>query len=197
MQQAAVDRRTVIAVAVGSLAGAGLLSACNSATAGSAETPVDLYITIVTGGMIHKKGWPAFVPSDLSVPANSTVNVRIVNFDDGTAPLPAGSEGYAKVTGVTGGQVISTPLVAGNPNASGTTKTYQELAPKDVSHTFTITKLNLNVPIPVSATVSFSFKAPQPGTYDWQCMAPCGTGPNNMGGAMATKGYMAGTLKVV
>lgn len=197
MQDVNLNRRKALGIAMGSLAGAALLSACGGSTAASAGKPVDLYLTIVGEPLLTKKDWPAFIPTDLTVPANTTVNVRIANFDGGTASLPDSAAGYAKVSGVVGSQASSEALNLESPNTPGTPKSYGELAPKDVSHTFTITKLNLNVPLPVSSIVSFSFTSPDPGTYTWQCMAPCGTDPNQMGGAMAQQGYMVGSLKVV
>ncbi|HVC32983.1 MAG TPA: hypothetical protein VNL16_05690 [Chloroflexota bacterium] len=197
MRDITLNRRKTLGIAAGSLAGAALLSACGASTAAGAGKPVDLYLTIVGDPLLKKKDWPAFIPTALTVPANTTVNVRIVNFDDGAAPLPDSSAGYAKVSGVIGSQASSEALNLESPNTPGTPKSYGELAPKDVSHTFTITTLNLNVPLPVSSIVSFSFPSPSPGTYTWQCMAPCGTDPNQMGGAMAEQGYMVGSLQVV
>ncbi|MCL4543003.1 MAG: hypothetical protein M1118_00145 [Chloroflexi bacterium] len=165
----------------------------------SASGPAEasLYLSVVTGGMIGKKGWPAFLPTDVTVPANTRVNVTIYNFDDGTAPLPAGMATYAKVTGTVGGDASWEPLKKDDPNAGGTPKTFQSLNPKDVSHTFTVSDLQLNVPFPVSAVVNFSFDSGKAGTYAFKCLAPCGSGPDGMQGAMMTKGYMIGTLKVV
>lgn len=149
------------------------------------ESDVRLYLTIVTGRMIHKPGWPAFIPADIVVPAHTLVTVVIRNLDDGTAPLLKGDLAYTKVTGTAGNvaEINEKLLVHAIPNPR-------------ISHTFTVPKLHLNVPIPPSATVEFTFRTPGPGTYVWQCMAPCGTGPNGMGGPMVTNGYMTGTLVV-
>src|SRR5579883_2452110 len=168
-----LNRRKVLEIGVGTLAGAVVLSACGGASAASTDKPVNLYLSILTGDQLKTKDQPTFVPSDVSVPANSTVNVQIVNFDDGTAELPAGSP-YGKVTGVTGNTVTSEALTMSDPNKPGAKTTYSEMALKDVAHTFTVNALKINVPIPVSSTVTFSFKADKPGTYTFQCMAPCG-----------------------
>lgn len=191
-----LNRRKVLGLTVGSLAGAVVLSACGGASAASTDKPVNLYLSILTGDQLQTKDQPTFVPSDVSVPANSTVNVHIVDFDDGTAALPDGSP-YAKVTGVIGNSVTSEALTVSDPNKAGAKTTYSDMALKDVAHTFTIPALKLNVPIPVSATVSFSFKADKPGTYNFQCMAPCGSDPNGMGGPMTAEGVMIGTLRVI
>lgn len=193
-----LNRRRALGLAAGSLAGAALLSACNLApgTAGAASGTTNLYLALVTGRMIGKKGWPAYLPTELTVPAHSTINVRIVQFDDGTAPLPAGSP-YAKVTGVVDGTATAQHLTTADPNQPGQSTTYQSLDPKDVAHTFTIEKLKVNVPLPVSSIVTFSFQTGAPGTYAWMCMAPCGDEPQGYGGAMARPGYMQGSLRVV
>ncbi|HET9014908.1 MAG TPA: hypothetical protein VFN57_04890, partial [Thermomicrobiaceae bacterium] len=72
-------------LAAGSVAGAALLGACGASTpSGAGQT---LYLSIITGRMFSHKGFPAYVPTDITVPANTAVTVRIANFDDGTAPL--------------------------------------------------------------------------------------------------------------
>lgn len=174
------------------------VTAAASAAAATTSAPYVANMTIVTGGMIGKKGWPAFVPDDLEVPANTAVTIRLVNFDDGAAPLPAGLANYAKVTGTVDGKVSWAPLPKGEPNPSGGKETsFTALNVKDVSHTFTVPDLNLNVPIPVNAIVTFTFHSGAPGTHAFKCLAPCGTGPDEMQGAMMTLGYMVGKLKVV
>ena len=197
MNQTQVNRRHVLGVAAGSLVGAVLLSACSpSASASSSTTPSELDISILTGGMIGKKEWPVFVPSNITLPANSTVNVRIFDFDDGTAAMPDNSP-FTKVTGVVGNKVTVQSMGKGDPNALGQAKSISELAGKDIAHTFTISALKLNVPIPVTSVASFQLKTGKAGTYTWQCLAPCGSDPNGMGGAMVGDGYMKGTLKIV
>lgn len=148
------------------------------------ETSNRLYLTILTGKMLNKSGWPAFVPADMVVPAHTWVTVVVRNFDDGTAPLLKGMTMYTRVQGTWGHEEEINEHVA------------TALANARISHTFTITKLHLNVPIPAGATVEFTFKTPSPGVYTWNCMAPCGTGPSSMGGAMVTDGYMTGRLVV-
>jgi len=196
LNTSSLNRRKVLGLGVGSLAGAVVLSACSGASAASPDKPVNLYLSILTGGQLNTKDQPTFVPSNVTVPANSTVTVQIVDFDDGTAALADGSP-YGKVTGVIGNTVTSTALTMSDPNKPGAKTTYSELALKDVAHTFTISALKLNVPIPVSSTVTFSFKTDKAGTYNFQCMAPCGSDPNGMGGAMTEDGQMIGTLHVV
>src|SRR6266571_996649 len=67
-----------------------------------------LDLTVVTGDMIGHDEFPAYVPSDFTLPANSTVIISVTNFDDATA-LPKGSEQYAHVTGTLGAVAQVTP----------------------------------------------------------------------------------------
>lgn len=135
---------------------------------------------------------PAYMPStNLTLPANTTVTVTIVNADPGDTSLPAGSP-FGQVTGVVGGQAY----------VDGTA--YRQLSLDKVAHTFTVPSLGVNVPIPgdvpagqSNISVTFSFKTGSAGTYMWQCMDPCGADPNGWGGPMAMRGYMMGTITVV
>ncbi len=167
----------------------------STSTAATSATRLDL--TIVTGDMIGKTEFPAYVPSDFTLPAHSTVVVTITNFDDAT-PLPKGSEVYANAAGVVGGTFTVTPIDPKDPNGSaGPTQTLASLNPAKVSHTFTVPGLGINVPIAAHARVSFTITTGDAGTFSWRCMDPCGAGPSGWGTAMAAKsGYMEGTLTV-
>lgn len=75
----------------------------------------------------------------------------------------------------------------------------------EVTHTFTIlngSSVLINIPSwagnnPSGGTLTHaSFYINQTGTYAWQCFAPCGTGPAGWDGAMATAGWMMGTIQV-
>ena len=196
-ENATFNRRRALGFAAGSLAGAALLSACDLAPKAQASSePIYLYITLISDAMTGKKDWPAYVPANATVPAHSTIIARIVQFDDGAAALPDNSP-YAKVTGVAGGKVTAQALEITDPNNPGASTEYQELSPKDVAHTFTISGLNINVPLPVSSIVTFTFETGAPGKYNWQCMAPCGTSTSGWAGPMSQAGYMQGTLQVV
>lgn len=181
-----------------------------SATSGARHQPVSLSrtvayaartarldLTIVTGDMIGKTEFPAYVPSDFTLPADSVVTVTITNFDDAT-PLPASSRSYSKSAGLVGGTFATTPIDPRDPNgAAGRTTVAAALDPDLVSHTFTIPGLGVNVPIAAHARVTFTFRTGAPGRYAWRCFDPCGAGPNGWGTAMASqRGYMEGTLTV-
>ena len=167
------------------------------APAAQPSAPVSLNMTILSDRMTGKAGWPVFVPSDFTLPANSTVIVTVTNFDGATA-LPKGSQLYAKASGIVGGTFTVTPIKAGAPNGSaGPTATRSAMDPMRVSHTFTILALGINVPLAPDARTTFMLHTGAPGTYAWRCMDPCGTGPYGWGGPMAaTSGYMQGTLTI-
>ncbi len=160
-------------------------------------SPVHVDLAIVTGDMIGKTEYPAFIPSDIVLPANATVVVTITNFDDAT-PLPKGSEAYARAQGIVGGTFTVTPIDPKNPNGSaGSTRTLASLDPNDVSHTLTVAGLGLNVPIAPHARVTFTVHTGAPGRYTWHCYDPCGAGATGWGTAMsAMRGYMEGTFTV-
>lgn len=209
------NRRRGLRLAAGTMAGAALLSACQLAPAAGTTSaaqassggqgapsvqptspPAYLYLTLVSDAMTGKDSWPVYVPTDLTLPAHNTIHTRIAQFDSGAGELPDGSP-FAKVTGVLDGGVTTQSITKDDPNALGNPTTYREMASKDVAHTFTLGALGINVPMPVSSVVSFTFKTGDAGTFTFQCMVPCGTDPNGQGGAMVTKGYMVGTLRVV
>ncbi len=147
--------------------------------------------------MIGRTEYPAYIPSDMVLPANSTVIVTVTNFDDAT-PLPKGSEVYARAEGIVGGTFSVTPIDPKNPNgAAGPTRMLSSLDPADVSHTLTVPGLGLNVPIAPHARVTFTIHTGAPGTYTWHCMDPCGAGTSGWGTAMAAqRGYMEGRFTV-
>ena len=167
-------------------------------TAAAAAAPVaHLDLTVVTGNMTGHDEFPAFIPSDFTLPANSTVIITVTNFDDATA-LPKGSEQYATVSGTVSNAARITPIEAGDPNGSaGPSKSITALDPANVSHTFTIPSLGINVPIAPHARETFTIHTGTPGHYLWRCFDPCGAGPTGWGTAMGAKsGFMEGTLTV-
>ncbi|MHB8618001.1 MAG: hypothetical protein ACYDAG_00260 [Chloroflexota bacterium] len=166
-----------------------------AAAPAAAAQPATLYLSIVTGKMIGKKDYPAYIPADFSVPANSLVDVVVTNFDDAT-PLGPGMERYAKVTGTVGNTISIQPLTASTPNDAGQAKTVSTLVPKDVSHTLTFSDLGINVPMAPMSRISFRMKTGAPGVHSWQCFDPCGAGSNGWMGGMHVPGYMQGKMTV-
>ncbi len=144
---------------------------------------------ILTGHMDGKPGWPKYTNSSWTVHQGEIVTVKITSYDDGTAPLAGAQMMFAHVMGTTNGhETVDGRRVASIPDVS-------------VAHTFTVPGLSFNMPIPAAATnghvtVVATFVATKAGTFTWQCYAPCGSGTNAMGGAMATKKWMEGTIKV-
>jgi len=162
-------------------------------TAVRAAPEVWLYLSVLTGKMDGKKGWPEFAPADFIVPANTLVHVEIRCFDDGAAPIPSG---YERVRGTLGGTMELIHAVNGNVGAQkGTTVRF--IDSKNVAHTLTFSDIGLNVPLPPLSTVRFAFHTPGRGHYGWQCMAACGTGTGGWGGPMEANGYMQGTMTVL
>lgn len=187
-------------VATGALVAGGALTACSSGTSSVSNTneappPVTVHLATVLmdGGMVSHGGWPMYQPSDITVPKGATVDMTIYSYDTGTAALPSNMTVYTKATGVTGLTESGQPVTT--------------VAASDVSHTWTVPQLGINVPFGVAPTaaanseqkplvVTFTFKATKAGTFTWKCMAPCGSGSDGTGGAMATMGYMEGSLTV-
>jgi heme/copper-type cytochrome/quinol oxidase subunit 2 len=172
------------------------LNACSSKSTNASSSgsksftvaqPVAKTLTIETGKMDGKSGWPKYVPGNLTVPANTTVTLTITSYDDGAAPLLTGMTQYANVQG--GTETVDGAPVTSVPNAN-------------VSHTFTVPALGINAVIPAvpsgqtTTTVVFTFKVSKKGTYVWHCYAPCGNGSTGMEGAMATMGWMEGSFVV-
>jgi len=156
-----------------------------------------------------------------AVPENTKVNVTILGYD-GCTPLRnpvwgrvTGTEGGVESVSYFNGKTYSTPKNVSMFN------TYADCS---VQHSFAIPGLGVNVPIasvttlnennnlcgtsPCTAAngtsdaphtvVKFSFRTPDgTGTYQWQCLIPCGLGfVDGNGGPMGTPGYMMGQLEV-
>ncbi|MGC8499194.1 MAG: hypothetical protein ACP5OV_06840 [Acidimicrobiales bacterium] len=159
-------------------------------TAGAAAPHVVKTMRLETGHMDGKPGWPKITNSSWTVKKGESVTVRIISFDDGTAPLVGNYMKYDRVMGTTTG----TELVAG--------KAVKNVSDINIAHTFTLPTLGFNMPIPVAPTgksivVTATFVPKKVGTFVWHCFAPCGSGANGMGGAMSTMTWMTGKIRVV
>ena len=152
-------------------------------------------LTVVTDDQTGRDGYIAYVPSNLTLPAHSTVRIRITNFDDATPQKPAR---YARVWGTVGNTIqVQRMMGVSMPNMLTRSRTVHSLpAASEVSHTFTSTGLHFNVPVAPVGVTTFVLKTGKPGHYTWQCMNPCGSGKSGWGGAMSMKGYMSGTITV-
>ena len=180
----------------GALGGAtAVLAGCGVAAASTTKRTAHLYLTIATPAMLGNED-PAMIPANPQIPANSTVRVEIVNFDDAT-PMTAALAQFAKVQGTVGGTITVAPLDTKDPNHASAQSTVSSLdLQSGVSHTFTIAKLGINVPVAPKARTIFTIETGDGGTYLWRCNDPCGTGPGGWGGAMSADGFMMGKLTI-
>lgn len=165
-------------------------------TSSALAPAVQKRMVIETGKMVGKPGWPKVSPANISFPKGSTVVLTIINYDDGTAPLPPSSP-YGDVWG-------SDPtyglISGGTETVDG--KVVTQIPNDKISHTFTIPGLLVNIPIPAvppnkkTTTVVFKFQVNKSGTFLWLCVAPCGSGSTGMGGAMGKDQWMRGFVTV-
>ncbi len=137
--------------------------------------------------------------ANIVLPANTLIEVTIINYDNGNASVPSN---YQAVTGTVGNQI--TVVNNTGMNSTQTSKgisikgawTTSSIPVADIAHTFTVSGLNLNVPIVMSSIVQFSFESGSANSYTWQCYADCGSGPSGWAQAMVTPGWMTGTISV-
>ncbi len=160
-------------------------------------SPATLNLAVVTGKMMGNGALgPAYVPSNFTVPAHSTVTVTVTDFDTAT-PLTGALKAFAKVKGTVGGVMRVQRIDPQAPNTTiGPVQTMSYLAPALVAHTLTIPRLGINVPMAGQSRITFVIHTGNPGTYQWQCLDPCGSGSSGMGAPMGLQGYMAGTMTV-
>jgi len=149
--------------------------------------------------------WVSYSNQNLSVPANTTVNITINQYDSGGA---LNNAFFDQVMGTVGGTATfnGVALTHVDPNNIGHTFTLRGI-PGSGSHIF------VSVPLPADSNggvvkigageytapnvIKFSFKTGSKGVYQWNCEFPCGgSREGQFGQAMSTFGYMAGTLTV-
>jgi hypothetical protein len=159
-----------------------------------------------TGGGPHPD-WVTYSNDNIDVPANTTVDVTIDQYDTGGA---ANNPYFDNVIGTRGG--------FDTVNGKQTTK----VAADDIGHTFTLHAipgngkyLFISVPLPADNSskfpvkigdgaypkpevVKFSFNTGGPTVYNFNCEFPCGGSRegNGFGQAMSSYGYMSGTITV-
>ncbi len=183
-----MTKAAALVLAVAPVVAAGVVS--GSAVSAATPSHVTEVMKILTTGKLAGSGeQPRITNSSWTVHKGQTVTVKIISFDDGSAPLMGQYMKYDKVMGTVNGKEV----------AGG--KTINNVSDINISHTFTVAKLGFNMPIPVAPTgksivVTASFKATKTGTFTWNCYAPCGTGTTGMAGAMKTMGWMTGQIKV-
>ncbi len=159
-------------------------------TAGAASAHVTVTMQLITNTTGKFAGQPKITNSNWTVKKGETVTVRIINHDDGTAPLTGKYMKYDMVSGTTTGK----ELVAG--------KSVKMVSDINIAHTFTVPALGFNMVIPAAPTgktnvIVATFVPKKTGTFVWHCYAPCGSGSDGMVGAMSAMTWMEGHIKVV
>lgn len=198
MSDRLINRLAMVGVAIALVAVAMLTSAfvkvqASAAQSGPALSSEHLYMSIVTPEQTGKAGYPAYVPTNLLLPAHATVTITITDFDSAGPVSPR----YAVVRGTVGNTISVAQIDPSHPNVRGPSRQVKsENANSGVAHTFTAVKLGLNVPVAPTSVTTFTIRTGGPGVYTWQCMDPCGTGPEGMGGPMVEGGYMSGKITI-
>jgi uncharacterized cupredoxin-like copper-binding protein len=182
-----------LAPAVAALA----LAACSSGGSASSSTSnaapatnqsaaaTNVSLQVLTSGPGHSD-WPRFAPASFTVSKSGPITITITNHDDGTSPMSTSLESYDAVQG--GTETVDGAAVTSVPNSQ-------------LSHTFTVPGLGVYIVIPAAPTggtntIVFTFTPKKSGSFSWQCYAPCGSGSDGMGGAMAADKWMKGTMTV-
>ncbi len=133
--------------------------------------------------------------ANISLPAHTLIVMTIVSYD---TPTPGSAGAYSNVTATVGNKIVlvNGTSATGSGNASmGSWESNVSIIPaSQLAHTFTVSALGLNIPVEGGFTEVAYFYINETGSFTWLCMTPCGTGPNGSGGAMATPGWMMGTL---
>jgi hypothetical protein len=150
--------------------------------------------------------WVTYSNDNIDVPANTTIDVTIDQYDSGGAP---NNPAFLDVIGTNGGFDYV--------NGKKTTQVTGQ-----IGHTWTLHAIPgngkylwISVPLPADnaeempihegtgvypkpEVVKFSFTTGGPAVYEWNCEFPCGGSRlgNGFGEAMSTFGYMSGTLTV-
>lgn len=138
--------------------------------------------------------------ANISLPAHRLIKLVIICYDDGPANLT--SPQYDTVAGTLNNVVteVNNDNVNSSQGTSGIQinggETVSNVSPDNIAHTFTIPQVGLNIPIEPSSTVTAYFTLNETGTFTWFCMTECGAGPTGILGAMATAGWMTGSVTV-
>lgn len=136
--------------------------------------------------------------TNITIPSHTLIVMTVISYDTPTNGTP---NIYSTVNGTVNNRII---LINGTEATGGMAQTMNETWESSVSyipanlisHTFTVSQIGLNIPIEGGFTEIAEFYINITGTFSWQCMSPCGTGSSGWGGAMATQGWMMGTLYV-
>ena len=169
----------------------------------NASAPFEITLVIATGSIFNSSAsdQPAFFvlgphglesAGNIAVPVNRTIQLTIVNYDDGNASFV--QSGINVVSGTTGGTITfaSNDNINSTQGANGIVvkggETTSTVPADSVAHTFSVPSLGLNIPVPLSSTVVATFKITHAGSFTWFCLTACGDA------AMSTTGWMTGSL---
>lgn len=214
-----IGKRTYIVAVVAIIAVAGFGISYNIANAvannnsGSSSSTYAITLVITTNNIYNQTigDQPAYYILEngtlhssavVSLPSGKTISLTIVNYDDGPADVAAQ---YDKVIGTTNGKmtVVNNTNVNSSQGSNGINisggVSVSQVPDTNIAHTFTILgssgNVLLNMPVPPSSVVHSTFTL-NTGSYSWQCEAACGSGSVGWSGAMATPGWMMGTVQV-
>ena len=185
--------------------------ATSTTTTSSGQTPYVVTLVITTGNEFNSSigDQPAYYvvgpnglqsSAQISLPANRLIKLVIINYDNGNATLT--NSKYTNVTGVVDNQVllVNNTLINSTMGTSGIqirgSENVTSLPASEIAHTFTIPSLGINIPVATLSTEVAYFTIDTAGTYTWFCMTECGSGAKGLGGAMATPGWMTGSVVV-
>ncbi|MCI4372268.1 MAG: hypothetical protein L3K02_01275 [Thermoplasmata archaeon] len=125
-------------------------------------------------------GWPQYSPANFTVPSGEVV----FTITDHDAPM-----NFTPCPCLVTGTVGSDELVNGTP--------FHVVSSDNVAHSFGIPNLGLNVYSPGQSVVQFEVDLLTPGSFEWFCFVPCGTGADAYSTPpMGVAGYMTGTMTV-
>jgi hypothetical protein len=134
----------------------------------------------------------------IALPANQLIRLVIVDYDNGVPGVNDSQLG--QVTGTTNNQIqiVNNTLVNSTISSSGIeirgVQTVSSIPTTEIAHTFTVPSLGINIPVPPLSTVVTYITINSAGKFVWLCEIPCGGGPLGIAGAMATAGWMQGSL---
>ncbi len=139
---------------------------------------------------------------NISLPSHTLIVLTVISYDTPTAGTPAM---YSNVTGTVGNVITlingtSATGMMGNSSSMQMMGNWganvSSIPAGNIAHTITVAQIGLNIPVEGGFTEIAKFYANSTGSYIWQCMAPCGTGPSGWGGSMVTPGWMTGTFYI-
>lgn len=138
--------------------------------------------------------------ANITLPLGKLIQVTIFSYDTPTGGVQPEA---AEVEGTVGQnmQFYNGTLATGIDNETmaqmmSIGKNVTSVPLSSVAHTFSVPQLGINIPVVGGSTEIAYLEFSQAGTYTWNCMTPCGFGPDGTGGAMSTPGWMTGQITV-